>query len=160
MSLTWDDSHFVPDGDRTRLKNAGENAFARHDAVAHFLIYLAVAVALLAYLRHFQQHIIAAQERSDRESTEVEALHDEVLTERAGDDVCPALIERLYLVRAQQAYLPVPFPGVRVAVNAPFGREMRGADVLLLYTLAVARADRYYLSHGLILLSGSSHAFP
>ena len=117
-------------------------------------------MALLAYLRHFQQHIVAAQERPDRERAKVEALHDEVFTERAGDDVCPALIERLYLVRAQQAYLPVPFTGVCVAVNAPFGREMRGADVLFLYSLAIARADRYYLSHGLILLSGSSHAFP
>ena len=117
-------------------------------------------MALLAYLRHFQEHIIAAQERPDRQRAEVEALHDEVLTERAGDNICPALIERLYLVRTQQAYLPVPFPGVRVAVNAPFGGKVRGADVLFLYSLAVARADRYYLSHGLILLSGSSHAFP
>ena len=155
MSLTRYYHHFVSDGDRTWLKNTGENTLVRHDALAHLLIYLAVGVALLANLRHFQQHIVAAQERADRERAEVKALHDEVFAERAGDNVRPAGVERRYLVRAQKAYLPVPFPGVRVAVNAPFGREVRGFDILLLYSLAVARADRYYFSHGLTLLSGS-----
>ena len=43
------------------LDHDGENALARHDAVAHLLPYGAVLVALLAYLSHLEQRAAHVQ---------------------------------------------------------------------------------------------------
>ena len=117
-----------------------------------------MAVALLAYLRYLQQHIAAAQQRAHGQRPEVEALDHKIFSEGTGNDVCPTFIEGLYLVGTQKTHLSVPAPGVRVAVNAPFGGEVRGIYIVLLQTLTVARTYGYDLSYAVILLSDSLRA--
>ena len=110
-----------------------------------------MAVTFFSDLRHFQQHIAAAQKRADGKGTKVKPVDDEVLAECAGHDVRAPLIERLDLVCTQQADLTVPPACVRIAVDTPIDREMSGMHVVLLDALALACAHSDYFTHDFTL---------
>ena len=148
-----DYAHLVADGYRAALEHTRKHALARHDAVAHGLVNCAVAVALLAYLRHFEQHLAAAQQSAHGEAAEVEAADDQVLAEVAVDHLRAPGAEGLYLVGAEQADLAVPFPGVRVAVYAPLGSKVSAVNITLLYALFGAGTYCEYGTHMIILQS-------
>ena len=110
-----------------------------------------MAVAFFPDLRHFQQHIAAAQKRPDGKCTKVKPVDDEILAECAGHDVRAALIECLDLICAQQADLTMPPACVRIAVDAPIDREMSGMHIVLLNTLALACAHSDDFTHDFTL---------
>lgn len=129
--------HFIAHVNRAGLQNAGKNALARHDAVAHLLINLTMAVTFLANLRHFQQNTSAAQQRSHRQGAKIKAIDHEVFAERAGNDPRALLVEGGNLVRAQQADLPMPLTRVGIAVDAPVHLEIAAVHVVLLNAAAI-----------------------
>ena len=147
MPFALFDDHLVADCDRARLYYPGKDTLARHDAVAHLLIYLAVTVALLAYLRHLKQHVAASEQSSDGQRAKIKALDHEVFAKRAGNNVCSLFVEGSDFIGAQQTYLSVPFTGVCIAVNAPFGCKVCAFYVAFLQSLAFACTHRDYFSH-------------
>ena len=56
--------YLVPFGNDAALQYFCENAFSRHNTVAHNLVDLAAAVALLPDLGYLQKHVAALQSRA------------------------------------------------------------------------------------------------
>ena len=110
-------------------------------------------MALLAYLRHFEQHLAAAQQSTHGEAAEIKAADNQVLAKVAVDHLRALRAEGLYLVGAEQADLTVPFPGVRVAVYAPLRSEVSDVNIALLDAFFGTGTYSKYGTHIIILQS-------
>jgi hypothetical protein len=87
--------------------------------------YMAMFMAFLAYLSHFQQYASRLKQRSDRQAGKIKAFHDKILAKSAKVYVYRALFilfsrlharaERFDLFERQQTQLPVPGAGMGVA---------------------------------------------
>ena len=138
--------HFVADTNLAALQHPGKYALSGHDALAGLLLDDAVVVALLADLGHLQHHVADGEAAGDGQAAEVEALDDEVFAE--GAVVHPDLLaERLDLLGAEQAHLPVPVSAVGVAHDAPFRGQDSAWHLGLDGAALGAGADRQNFSH-------------
>ena len=125
------------------MEHAGEDALARHDALAHLLIDRAAGVALLADLRELEHDVVAAKLRADGECAEIITLDDEIFAERAVDDLGAARAEGFDLLVAQERDLAVPLAGVGIVFDAPVINKLRRTDILLFGSLVFADADSW-----------------
>ena len=118
-------------------------------------------VAFLADLGELELDAARGGEsRAERQVLEVEALHDEVLTEGAVGHVGPAVLEILDGFESQQAHLTVPLAGMRVALDAPVFLELHAGLRGLLNPLAVAGANGVNGAHILFSPVFSLPQFP
>ena len=81
--LDRQDNQRVAGPQAAAAQHSGEHALGRHDAFAHGLKDLAVAVAFLADLRQLQQHLVAGKTGTDGQSGQVDAIHYQILGWRA-----------------------------------------------------------------------------
>ena len=123
------------------------------------MIYRAVFMAFLAYLSEFQKSIPYPEPCAHRQSSQIEPLYDDVLTESAIIYLGSPCAESIYLFHGKQAYLPVPFARVSIALYAPVRDEGYRRHFSLLCALFFTYAYSNYLAraaHMPILLSVTS----
>ena len=85
------------------------------------------------------------------EIAQVDALHDEVLAERAVVDVGAARLEVGDLLVGEQAHLAVPRARMGVVADAPVRAQLDALSLALLDSLGLARADGPDGAHGALL---------
>src|SRR5450759_2956659 len=133
----------VPDRGLASLEHPGEDALARHDAVADRLADGAGRVALLADLGDLDGDVLAyLQVRAYRQRHQLDPLGGNVLGEVAGPDVQPLEPHLVDALHRQQAHLPVPLAGVRVTLEPLSHHEQAALHVVFLFPGEFGYVDR------------------
>ena len=113
--------------------------FSRHDAVTHPFIDLAVAVAILPDLRHFQNRISDSESGSDRKIPKIISFNDQVFAKCSQCYIRTFFSEFLYFFIRKKADLPVPVATVGIffpCIIAAILKTAQGSSTVAITTTA------------------------
>ena len=110
-----------------------------------------MGVAFLADLGDFQQGGAAPQPGTHRHGPEIQPFHHQVFPKSAGLHVGALGVEGGDFIGTEQAYLPVPVPGVGIPHQAPVRPQLGAVLVRFLGAPGFAPADGPH---------GSFHSYP
>src|SRR5208283_4585219 len=137
---------FIPATNNPSSDHPGKNSLARHDAVSGLIVDCALFVALLANLGDFNKGRFAKLELYAYRSIDpVYSYGCNIFRKVSETHFKPSGFSLFDTLRCEKAHLPVPCPGVRVALDAVLLYQAHLLDRLLPSTLALAHRNRYDL---------------
>jgi hypothetical protein len=132
---------------RPPLNHPGKDPFPWHDAVACYLKNGAMVVTFLTDLSYFQNHVPADKDSPHGKAAKVYALHHQILAKGSMLNFDAPGPEVLNFFIREEAYLPVPVPGVSVAFDAVIGRKFAFAYIVFYHAFFRADTNRKNFSH-------------
>ena len=102
------------------MQHPAEDSLAGHDAVAHPLEDLTMAVAFLAYLGNLEEDVSGLQPCAHGQLVEGNALCYDIFSKVSEFHLTAPAAEVLYFLKGQKAHLSVPVAGVGIALDTVF----------------------------------------
>lgn len=143
--------HHISRVHSSAMQDSGKHALPGHNTISHRVEYLAVVMALLANLRHFQKHVITAQACPHGQGRKVNAVHNKIFPEAPVRNHGSSGPECLNGLPGKQADLTMPLSGMGIALNAVVHHKFRRRNGRFGCTLFGAGTDGLDHSHTISL---------